>query len=86
MARYWMEFDLSGVTQPPAGVRLGCGVTAASRESALALVVARVFDGHAPPLQHLVENVDVRELDRGHVRPNMGNPAALGIWFPLGYD
>lgn len=31
---------------------------------------------------NIVEDIDVSSLDSGHVLPNIGNPAALGIWFP----
>ena len=39
-----------------------------------------------PEIEEAIEGVDIRSLDENHVRPNMGNPAAPGIWFPLGYS
>lgn len=81
--RYWIEFQL-----PPSQIRLaihdGCGVTAEDREDALALVQEHCFKGQAlPPVQRLVEDVDVSELDAEHVLPNMGLPTARGVWYPI---
>jgi hypothetical protein len=30
----------------------------------------------------VIEDVDVRELDQGHVVPNMGDPTVRGVWYP----
>jgi hypothetical protein len=83
--RYWIEFDLSGVVRPPSGVSLGCGVTAENERSALELISKSIFKGTNPPIEKLVEDVAIADLDQKHVRPNMGNAAIRGIWFPLGY-
>jgi hypothetical protein len=86
LRRFWFEFDVSGSSDLPAGIRMGCGVTAHTHEDAGLLVQERVFRGASlPPITQLVPDVDVSTLDPGHVRPNMGNPAVRGIWFPLGY-
>lgn len=84
MHRYWVELDVSSLKLPPAGTRLGCGVTAIDKPTALALLKARVFGGRMPEVLRVIEDVDVSALD-AHVRPNMGNPAAPGVWFPLGF-
>lgn len=84
--RYWFVFAVEDPASLPPGVRMGCGVTAHTREEAIALVRLRVFAGQdLPRIGSLVEDVDVTTLDAGHIRPNMGNPVALGVWFPQGY-
>jgi len=85
MTRFWFEFDRLALL--PAGLSVGCGVTAWNEATALELVRRRVFRGALlPPIVKRVPDIDIRELDAGHVVPNMGNPAVAGIWFPLGYD
>ena len=65
---------------------MGCGVTAHSVEEATMLLQERVFQGEEiPPISKLVSDIDVSMLDPGHVRPNMGNPVLMGVWFSLGY-
>ena len=39
-----------------------------------------------PIIKRMIENVDIRELDQGHVVPNMKPPNWRGVWFPLGYN
>jgi len=86
LRRFWFEFDPEGVDDFPPGVRVGCGVTAQNVELATALVHERVFGGRdLPRIRRIVPDIDIRLLDEGHVRPNMGNPVVAGIWFPLGY-
>lgn len=87
MVRYWLEFDSLETGSLPFGVSLGCGVTAANLDDALSLVRERLF-AHAPTprLRRIVQDVDVKALDPGHVLPNMGDVTRRGIWFPLGYD
>jgi hypothetical protein len=87
LTRYWIEFDFPDGYEPPAGARLGIGVTAFDREDALGLVAERVFAaGEVPPMRGVREDVDVSTLDQGHVVPNMDTPNQRGIWFPRGYD
>jgi hypothetical protein len=84
--RYWIRFAGSLGDERPIGTRLGCGVTARHRDDALALLQERVFgDQPLPEVREIIEDVDVSALDNRHVLPNMGNPAVLGIWFPIGY-
>jgi hypothetical protein len=84
LRRYWFKFERLPV---PAAVNLGCGVTAHSRDDALALVKERVFGTEKlPPLVEVVDDVDVSSLERKHVLPNLGNLRERGIWFPQGYD
>ena len=87
LRRFWFEFDLSASQAHPMGVLAGCGVTAFSREDSLQLLRDRVFNGKTlPQIRRLIEDVDVSELDPGHVLPNMGNVLNRGVWFPLGYE
>jgi hypothetical protein len=62
---------------------LGFGVTAYSIEDALSLLaeIGRPLklDKH---VVEVIEEVDIRELDQGHVIPNMGPPNFRGVWFP----
>lgn len=30
----------------------------------------------------IIENIDIRKLDTGHVIPNVGVVSRLGVWFP----
>lgn len=61
----------------------GFGVTAFSLDDAKHLVddAARSL-GWDYELLDIIENVDVRDLDQGHVVPNMGAPNFRGVWFP----
>ena len=38
LKRFWFDFDLSGVSSPPLGIGLGCGITAYSYEDAVGLL------------------------------------------------
>ena len=86
MHRYWIEFDFTEHSDRPPGTSLGCGVTAEDRSSALAMVERRVFKGSMPGVTRVLEDVTVDDLESRHVRPNIGNPALRGIWFPVGYE
>jgi hypothetical protein len=86
LRRYWFRFALNFGEPHPPGVLLGCGVTAADVDSAQRLMAAKVFKGYRlPTITEVVEDIDVCTLDAGHVRPNMGDPACPGVWFPLGF-
>lgn len=84
LRRFWFELDRTAVLPP--GVIMGCGITGHDLEDALTLLRERVFcSPETPPPTRVVADVDIASLDAGHVRPNMGNPAVRGVWFPLGY-
>lgn len=86
MNRFWIRFSCNPTITMPPGTKLGCGVTAKDKSQALEIIKDRVFGGkELPEILSCIENIDIRELDSGHVLPNMGNPALLGVWFPLGY-
>ena len=59
----------------------GVGVTAYSVEDARTLIASEPTLSSAD-IDGVVENVDIRTLDKGHVIPNMGPPNIRGIWFP----
>jgi len=82
LRRFWFEFD-----QPPAysPLGIGCGVTAYALDDAMALLRLRVFSNGEFQVRRVVEDVDVRTLEQGHVLPNMGLVIDRGVWFPLGY-
>jgi hypothetical protein len=79
--RYWIT-----LVEPPPGGRLGYGVTAFSEEDARAILAFVAFDGALPAVAEVRADVDVRELDQGHVIPNMNPPNWRGVWFPKGFD
>jgi hypothetical protein len=86
LTRFWIEFDYSTQNEPPAGTRIGVGVTAIDRRDALRLVAHRVFgDGPLPTVKEIREDVDVLSLHEGDVLPNLGPPHVRGVWFPMGY-
>lgn len=83
LQRFWFKFE----NVPPFSPLLfGCGVTGYDRSDALQLL-ARTVLAKYPELKidTVIENVDVRNLDAGHVLPNMGTPVVRGVWFPLGF-
>jgi len=83
LIRYWFRFKPFG---KPAPLSLGCGVTAESSAAAISIVQAQVFRGQPlPPVEEVVEDVDVSTLDQKHVLPNMESPLTKGVWFPKGY-
>jgi hypothetical protein len=83
LRRYWFRFRLAADAAPAPGVRLGCGVTAYNYEDALHLLLQVVFTNDVlPPIQEVIEDVDVSTLDANHVLPNMGVPIWRGVWFP----
>lgn len=80
LRRYWIEF--SGEASFSLGFRPGCGVTAFDRDDAITLVREGFGERDLPTPSRIVEDVDVRTLDQGHVIPNMGDVTRRGIWFP----
>jgi hypothetical protein len=79
--RYWIRLA------PDDEFRHEFGVTAFSEEDALAILARMVFAGQAmPDVLEVRADVDVRDLDQGHVTPNMGPPNWRGVWYPKGFD
>jgi hypothetical protein len=78
LTRYWITFE---PITAASFINQGCGVTALGKSDALTLL-QKALDHELPPITAIIENVDVRTLDQGHVIPNMGSPSERGVWFP----
>ena len=80
--RYWVRLQPSDDL-----IRGEFGVTAYTEEDALSILAYMAFQGQAmPDVLEVRTDVDVRDLDQGHVLPNMAPPNLRGIWYPMGYD
>lgn len=79
LTRYWITFERSA---EPSFLNLGCGVTALGKSDALTLL-EKALGRELPAISEIIENVDVRTLDKGHVIPNMGSPNVRGVWLPM---
>jgi len=77
--RFWFKFKAH------ANSPLGYGVTTWTEDDARLILARDVFRGRPMPDAAVTAEVDVRTLDPGHIRPNTGNPAIRGIWYPLGF-
>jgi hypothetical protein len=81
---FWFRFEPMPTPTP---INLGCGVTAFSREDALALLQERVFGANGVPrLVEVIDDITRAALDSKHVVPNLGKLEERGVWFPQGYD
>jgi hypothetical protein len=81
---FWFRFESMPT---PTAINLGCGVTAFSREDALALLQERVFGANGiPRLVEVIDDITRAALDPKHVVPNLGKLEERGVWFPQGYD
>lgn len=86
MKRFWFEFELDNfdLSNYPFTLGLGCGVTAFNYDDAISILKKRVFiSTPIPDIKKFIENVNVNDLDQGHVIPNMRSPHERGIWFPM---
>lgn len=81
LSRFWFTFEK---TNEPSILDVGCGITAFSLADADTLLHAKVIPAYGSrKVANVKENIDVSTLDPKHIRPNMGNPAIRGVWFPL---
>ena len=71
--RYWFKTS----------VGYGFGVTAYSVEDARRLLIELAPPGLDRDVLDIIVDVDVRDLDQGHVIPNMGPPNFRGVWYPF---
>lgn len=78
LRRYRIEFD-----DAVAGWSQRFGVTAIDLDDALGLI-SRLSGAAFPRPTAVIEDVDVRTLDEGHVLPDMDPPNRRGFWFPMG--
>jgi hypothetical protein len=81
MHPYWITFEQ---TARPTFFNLGVGITANSEDDARQILAATIQD--APGIVSVTRINDIRDLDQGHVAPNMGSWFRRGIWFPMGYE
>ena len=87
MRRFWFEFNIDSLKDIPTGIKMGCGITAFDYNDAITILEEKVFSRSTKPnFKKVVEDIDIRLLDQGHVIPNMKSPTDRGVWFPLGYD
>jgi hypothetical protein len=85
--RFWIEFNIDSVFLFPPGIGTGCGVTAFDLEDAIKLMNEKIFIlTPVPEIIKAIEDININELDQGHVIPNMLSPHSRGIWFPRGYQ
>ncbi len=83
MIRYWIEFDFTIYDRHTIYIQHGYGVTAENTNEALRLIKEQLFENEElPPVKKIIENVDIRTLDAGHVQPNIGICVFKGIWYP----
>ena len=81
MRPYWIAFE----RQPTASLfNLGYGVTARSEADAREILAETIPD--APRIVSVTPIKDMRDLDQGHVVPNMSNWFRRGVWFPKGHE
>jgi hypothetical protein len=79
LMRFWFEFDVPDFNS----LKRGCGVTAYSYDDAILLLQQSLFRNNPMPLvADVIENVDIRTLDQGHIIPNIGAPSLRGVWYP----
>ncbi|MDR2985334.1 MAG: hypothetical protein LBV34_10890 [Nocardiopsaceae bacterium] len=84
LTRFWFVFDRAA--SRVARAKPFVGVTAWNREDAEQLVREGMYGGAPlPPIQMVVDNVDVSTLDAGHVLSNMEPPNRRGVWYPRGH-
>lgn len=84
--RFWFKFSELQKQSLPLGIHHGCGLSAYNYDDAIVLLKEKVFESsELPPIENMIEDVDVSTLDSGHVLPNMGDVTVRGVWFPLGY-
>lgn len=80
LRRYWITFAPEGEPSP---LNLGCGITAHDQSQAEIFLENEVFPLFGRrSIAQIVEGIDVSTLEENHVRPNMGSPAVIGVWFP----
>ncbi|CTQ48660.1 hypothetical protein JDO7802_00664 [Jannaschia donghaensis] len=83
LTAYWFQIE---VTDRPSKSNWGFGVTAFDRTDAEAILRTHVFEGDVPAITHVTENIRFEDLERDHVRRNMGVMVERGVWFPKGYN
>ena len=71
---YWFESSRN----------LGVGVTAYSLSDAKIILNSAIRRQQVDvEIINTIENVNIQDLDQGHVIPNMNPPNFRGVWFPM---
>ena len=74
LRRYWFESSRN----------LGVGVTAYSLSDAKIILNSAIRRQQVDvEIINTIENVNIQDLDQGHVIPNMNPPNFRGVWFPM---
>ena len=82
--KYWVSFER---LERPIPLNLGCGVTAYDRDDAIGLIRKLIFGNCAMPrISRITDDVELQDLNQGHVAPNVGDASVRGIWFPQGFN
>ncbi len=81
MQPYWLTFKNAPKFS---GLGFGAGITAYSEDDARD-ICAKAF-GSEHQLKEIRRIQTMDEIEQNHVRPNMGNFFARGVWFPLGFS
>ncbi|MDO6962852.1 hypothetical protein [Rhizobium alvei] len=76
---YWVNFE-----NPTPLCRMGWGVTAIDEADARVIVMGSPEWAREPCAIASIRAISFDEIEKNHVRPNMGNILARGIWFPDG--
>ncbi|HYF03114.1 MAG TPA: hypothetical protein VEC36_07050 [Patescibacteria group bacterium] len=83
--KYWFIFDRNSLKELDYCEYLfQFGITAFTYEDAVYLLKTHVFKNGMPEIVEYKEDVDIRDLDQGHIIPNMLPPNVRGIWYPQG--
>lgn len=81
LRRYWIH--LGSPSELPIGFRMGAGVTAFTRDDAIALLLkVWPIDAEGPVILDVSEDIDLTVLDQSHILPNVGDVTRRGVWFP----
>ena len=74
LRRFWFESSRNR----------GVGVTAYSLADARIILGSTIRRNNLDvDVINIIEDIDIRTLDQGHVIPNMNPPNFRGVWFPM---
>ena len=84
LERYWIVFCGSHEEfYSTGGFDKGFGVTAYDIDDAKRILKGTIFgDQTLPEVDTITEGITYEQLEENHVKPNMGNMAVRGVWFP----
>lgn len=83
MTTFWIEFKAPEGKELPFGTKRGCGITANDLDDAFILLKKHFFsEWDSIPVNNFFSNVSIDDLERNHIRPNIGNITRRGLWYP----